>query len=74
MANIRERIDRAWCNLRWHHAFGNATVQHLPRVESDHHPLLLAGLTPWITACSSGFRFLESWYCHPSFGKVVEDS
>lgn len=40
--NIRERIDRAWCNLQWHERFEDAVVKHLARAKSDHHPILLS--------------------------------
>ncbi|GLT60394.1 hypothetical protein SLA2020_331610 [Shorea laevis] len=38
---IRERLDRAWCNPAWKVMFPEASIHHLPRLSSDHCPLLL---------------------------------
>ncbi|XP_019199146.1 PREDICTED: uncharacterized protein LOC109192895 [Ipomoea nil] len=38
------RLDRALCNLEWRIRFPEATVEHLPRIASDHAPLLAAWL------------------------------
>ncbi|XP_019157557.1 PREDICTED: uncharacterized protein LOC109154147 [Ipomoea nil] len=35
------RLDRALCNMDWRIQFPNADVVHLPRVTSDHNPLLV---------------------------------
>ncbi|XP_031124290.1 uncharacterized protein LOC116027001 [Ipomoea triloba] len=35
------RLDRALCNISWRHSFPDATVIHLPRISSDHTPLLI---------------------------------
>lgn len=54
-ANVKERIDRAWCNLCWHHKFDKAHVKHLVRSAFDHHPLLVVGLAkPKRTVGSGG--------------------
>ncbi|KAJ9173186.1 hypothetical protein P3X46_016349 [Hevea brasiliensis] len=35
------RLDRALCNALWHMKFQEASVFHLPRMNSDHRPILL---------------------------------
>nr|GMD60285.1 uncharacterized protein LOC109175135 [Ipomoea batatas] len=35
------RLDRVLCNLSWRNLFPASTVTHLPRVSSDHTPLLI---------------------------------
>lgn len=58
---IRERIDRAWCNLEWQRYFSTTIIRHLARLQSDHHPLLLhIPTTPVVRY--TGFRFLEPWF------------
>ncbi|KAL4305780.1 hypothetical protein AHAS_Ahas16G0112500 [Arachis hypogaea] len=38
---VYKRLDRALCNSEWRTNFPNAFVEVLPRIQSDHHPLLL---------------------------------
>lgn len=72
-ANIRERLDRAWCNLEWRLQYSGAIISHLLRAGSDHHPLLLADPSTTPRPKFLGFRFLEVWFQHPDFGKKVEE-
>lgn len=37
----QERLDRGLANGEWRCLFPNAIVKHLPRIFSDHSPLLL---------------------------------
>lgn len=39
--NIQERLDRAIANQYWRTANPHAGVTHLPRIASDHAPILL---------------------------------
>lgn len=71
VANIKERIDRGWCNLEWFRKFSGAWLQHLPRAHSDHHPILLGGLSPEPHIRFKGFRFLDTWFHHPEFTTIV---
>lgn len=59
-ANIKERLDQAWCNLLWHKLFERANVRHLARTAFDHHPLLLSGLETYHRARFGGFRYIEA--------------
>lgn len=54
LTNIRKRLDRVWCNLEWKRQHEEVCLRHLPRVHSDHHPILLGGLTK-----SKADRFTE---------------
>lgn len=39
---IWKRLDRVFVNNDWDHIFQNNTVKHLPRIGSDHRPLLVS--------------------------------
>ncbi|KAA3486584.1 (+)-neomenthol dehydrogenase-like [Gossypium australe] len=39
--NLSERLDRVVGNDAWIKAFPNCLITHLPRIKSDHRPLLL---------------------------------
>lgn len=70
---IRERIDRAFCNAGWQNRFQHHGVRHLPRLSSDHHPILIAppqAVRPASTL--SPFRMLEMWYRHPTFEPLLQ--
>lgn len=39
---LQERLDRAICNSEWRLAYPRASVNHLPRIASDHSPIMLS--------------------------------
>ncbi|CAL1397558.1 unnamed protein product [Linum trigynum] len=67
-SNLKERLDRSICNLDWHKEFPSSFVTHLPKIKSDHRPIL---------TCSSTdkgekkpvrrFQFLAPWLTHDDF-------
>ncbi|GKV08919.1 hypothetical protein SLEP1_g20489 [Rubroshorea leprosula] len=69
---IRERLDRFWCNSNCRILFPEATVYHLPRLISDHNPILL-NLTPHIPSIGKRpFRYEKFWFDHPDFIDIVD--
>ncbi|GKV15349.1 hypothetical protein SLEP1_g26146 [Rubroshorea leprosula] len=70
---IRERLDRVWGNADWKLYFPEASVFHLPRVHSDHNPLLL-DLEPFKPSFGKRpFRLEKFWMDHPEFQNLVQD-
>ncbi|XP_019168344.1 PREDICTED: uncharacterized protein LOC109164047 [Ipomoea nil] len=67
------RLDRVLCNVDWRLRFPDATVQHLPIVQSDHSPLFLntAPIVPK-RIYPRRFRFNAAWITHPDFRKMVQ--
>ena len=68
-----KRLDRALCNNEWLLKFVDNLVLHLPKVASDHRPVLVRferadrrqnGNRP--------FRFLASWLTHDHFINFVK--
>ena len=55
-ALIQKRIDRCWANPDWTLLFPDTNVTHLPRMSSDHCPLLLR-------LFENGQRRLERPFC-----------
>ncbi|KAL4555405.1 hypothetical protein LXL04_038023 [Taraxacum kok-saghyz] len=66
------RLDRILvsqdCISKWH----NVSIIALPRLFSDHCPILLESNGPDFGACP--FKFYSSWISEPSCAKVVEYS
>ncbi|XP_060168986.1 uncharacterized protein LOC132599797 [Lycium barbarum] len=70
---IWKRLDRMLVNDKWNDLFANSEVIHLPRVSSDHCPLLIT--------CGNGqenyikyFKFLNFWVDQPDFLDIVKDN
>ncbi|GKV30099.1 hypothetical protein SLEP1_g38957 [Rubroshorea leprosula] len=64
---IRECLDRVWGNLEWRISFPQATVFHLPRVHSDHNPILLYLNPSRLAIGKQPFRLEKFWIDHPEF-------
>ncbi|KAI9125699.1 hypothetical protein K1719_003117 [Acacia pycnantha] len=39
---VYKRLDRCLCNVKWQEEFENAVVKTIPRVGSDHHPIIVS--------------------------------
>lgn len=69
-ARIRERLDRVLGNLEAQDLFPSCTVSHLPRITSDHSPLLVRWEVE-VPQISAGFIFQRMWVDHKDFKKLV---
>lgn len=69
------RLDRAVVNSKWLDQFQNASLTHLPKLQSDHTPLLirLCGV-PGRPSTASRFRFFAPWVTHDDFSELVRNS
>ncbi|XP_019160892.1 PREDICTED: uncharacterized protein LOC109157440 [Ipomoea nil] len=65
------RLDRALCNVDWKLRFPDVTVTHLPRISSDHAPILLQNKGGRKRSNISPFIFQAAWLTHPDFRTVV---
>ena len=68
---ILECIDRSLANPAWRTPYLEASVTHLPKVFSNHCPVLLDLTRPLPTATDKPFRFHTMWLHHPDFPNVV---
>ena len=66
------RLDRAVCSVDWRIRFEDACVQHLPKVHSDHVPLLITLTGHNNAAPSHLFRFQAACLTHSEFRKEVQ--
>ncbi|CAL1354334.1 unnamed protein product [Linum trigynum] len=68
------RIDRSLCNTLWNSTFPDTTVQHLPRLSSDHHPILTSiGSQGVNVSFDRPFRFEAAWLSNNDFDTQVAD-
>ena len=70
-ATIRERLDRGVANTDWALFFPSAAIHHLPRVKSDHCPIMLTTDPPGPKPAKP-FRFEHMWLTDPTFPSLVQ--
>ncbi|KAF7801271.1 reverse transcriptase [Senna tora] len=71
-AMIFERIDRFLANSEWINHFPEALNYHLPRIKSDHVPLLLVSKPSNNVTSIRPFRCEQVWLREPSFINLAE--
>ncbi|XP_042033147.1 uncharacterized protein LOC121779791 isoform X2 [Salvia splendens] len=71
--DILEKLDRALIGEGWLNLFSETRVTNLPRVMSDHSPLLIQCRRPG-PPVRPPFRFQNMWVRHRSFQEVVKES
>ena len=70
---VQLRLDRSLCNPFWFNKWPVTNCLTLPRLASDHNPLLFTADKSNTTG-PSPFRFKSMWIQHPDFMKVVSSS
>ncbi|CAL9012522.1 unnamed protein product, partial [Prunus brigantina] len=65
---IWERLDRGLCSIDWRQTFPGAYVTHLPKIKSDHCPLLISMNSAQCPRPEFKiFRFQAMWMLHEDF-------
>ena len=67
------RLDTAFANSTWLVNFKDPKVTHLPRLSSDHSPILLFHRN-FLSHQASSFKFEEMRLHHPSFMEVAKSN
>lgn len=67
------RLDRAICSTDWFDSWANLSCLVLPRIASDHNPLLFSSSNSSLTG-PKPFRFSSPWIRHPEFLETVSNS
>nr|GMD08086.1 uncharacterized protein LOC109157440 [Ipomoea batatas] len=68
------RLDRALCNVDWRSRFPEATVTHLPRISSDHAPVLIRVKALEPRRNRPPFRFQAAWLTDQRLKDVVQSA
>lgn len=71
---ILEGLDRCFSNNLWLEKYPNTSVTHLPRIYSDHNPLLINFNNISRRSSQKNFKLETYWFSHPNFGKIVQDN
>ncbi|KAI9115930.1 hypothetical protein K1719_012860 [Acacia pycnantha] len=74
LERVFKRLDRCLCNVQWQERFANAEVKVVPRVCSDHHPLVVnLKVVDWGRTARQ-FRYEAVWKIHNEFESVMRNS
>ncbi|KAF9621803.1 hypothetical protein IFM89_028241 [Coptis chinensis] len=71
--NIQKRLDRALSNSEWQLLFPNASLHHLPAIESDHCPILL-NTHPISLSSATPFKFHHMWIDHQEYPDIISNA
>lgn len=71
---ILERLDRRVANDQCIKCYLKTYMMHLPRVKSDHSPLLISLSNQQGSHPNKPFRMESMWCGHPSFISIVSNS
>ena len=73
---VYERLDRCFGNAQWRQMYQDANVIVLPRVKSDHHPILveLERKRGRVHSNDRPFQFEAAWLQHKEFAEFVNKS
>lgn len=73
--NTVKILDRAICNFDWRIRFECVEINHLPKLKSDHSPLLINfEHRRNANRRRRPFRFEAIWLTHPNFNQLVNDN
>ncbi|XP_019244275.1 PREDICTED: uncharacterized protein LOC109224143 [Nicotiana attenuata] len=70
---IFKRLDRVFTNMEMQQIWPGLDITHLPKIGSDHYPLLITYSTNAVQIKKS-FRFLSFWTKHDTFKAVVKEN
>lgn len=65
--HLYKKLDRGLCNLEWRNEFNEAFIRVGPRIQSDHHPLLIHIEHAKRGVTRRPFRFEAVWLQHSEF-------
>ncbi|XP_061364623.1 uncharacterized protein LOC133308060 [Gastrolobium bilobum] len=71
--HIFKRLDRVCANEAWRLKYTDANVRVLPRIQSDHNPLLVVLYANQAHLGTRPFRFVAAWQQHPMFNSFLDE-
>lgn len=66
------RLDRAWVSSEWLACFPDSQLTNLPRITSDHSPILLQTNPPLHSHSPRPFKMEPMWNLDPSFPSLIQ--
>lgn len=73
--SLSKHLDRVVCNKAWFSKYPNASVLHLPKVESDHRPVVIRfDQYGRKSKDPKPFRFMAAWLTDSRFENFMENN
>ncbi|KAI9120458.1 hypothetical protein K1719_007491 [Acacia pycnantha] len=71
---VYKRLDRCLCNVEWLEKFENVVTTIVPRLCSDHHPILVNLNAEWQGYIAKSFKYEAIWHSHEKFEAIMRDN
>ncbi|GMI86798.1 hypothetical protein HRI_002349100 [Hibiscus trionum] len=71
--DLKQRLDRCLCNEALFQVYTVSEVLHLPKLESDHNPIMLHVGDGDVEKATRPFRYVKAWNDHPDFHRLVSE-
>jgi hypothetical protein len=71
---VFKKLDRVLCNVAWRLKFHEGLAKVIPRVQSDHHPLVILSEGMPINDGNRPFRFEAAWITHVDFNRLLTNN
>ncbi|GAU42748.1 hypothetical protein TSUD_77850 [Trifolium subterraneum] len=68
---VFKKLDRILCNIDWRLKYHEGFAKVLPRVQSDHHPIIVLLKGEAATNRNCPFRFEAAWTSHVDFNNLM---
>ncbi|GAU46481.1 hypothetical protein TSUD_402360, partial [Trifolium subterraneum] len=71
---VFKKLDRVLCNVSWRLRYHEGFAKVLPRVQSDHHPIIVLLEGEPNVGKNRPFRFEAAWTTHDNFQQVLQEN
>ncbi|XP_050386407.1 uncharacterized protein LOC126802753 [Argentina anserina] len=72
---VKKRLDRAFCDIDWRFSYHDAFIHHLPKIKSDHCPILMQ-LTSnnFVNGRVTPFKIQAMWFSHGDYSDFISST
>ncbi|KAI9126817.1 hypothetical protein K1719_002413 [Acacia pycnantha] len=74
LERVFKRLDRCLCNILWQETFSTAEARVVPRIGSDHHPIVVRLAEEQKNFLVRPFRFQAAWLMHDQFNGLLHEN
>jgi len=70
---VFKKLDHVFCNVKWRLKHDEGFAKVLPRVQSDHHPIMVISEEELSNGVDRPFRFEVAWITHEDFNSLMHE-